>query len=769
MMDTTLILQQLDLLLKACKLDEAEDFLRRNIENAHDMQDTDCEKTLLNEQIGFFRDCGRFDEALAAAERVRRLFEEHGETADISYATTLLNCANAYRAAGKHQAAFEAYDTVSRLYSELLPENHSLVSSLYNNLALLYQETGEWEKACGYLNDALKIVRSSGDEIKTAISCTNLAVSLIKLCRGDEAEPLLREADEILGGHSPSDFHYSAVLAGLGDLCFLRKEYASAAEYYERALSEIALHMGRNNFYETVTENLMRSYEAAGTSRPELSGIELSRKYFEAFGAPVLKRCFPEIFKCAAVGIMGEGSECLGFDDALSRDHDFGCRFSVWLPDSISDETVKTVNDAYNALPREFYGVERVDTAEAHGRSGAVKIGEYFERLIDMPHIPQTETEWLSADEAMLAAASSGEIFMDNNGEFTGHINALRRGYPDAVRLRRLAQALSLMAQSGQYNYPRIRKRGDIGTAQLYLAKFCINAAAAAHLCRNTYAPYEKWLLKSTKRLEGFSEYADLLYALLTMPPENDGSELISKVCDKIALEASMNGNYEYKPDMYLDEAAQSLAQKAEDTERHKRLVKRITELEWSSFDKVQNIGGRASCQDDFETFSIMRGSQYSVWTDALLERWIEAFEEAVCEGRNLITEKYARMMETTDPEEFEKLKDKLPPLADDFIAIREAVVGIQLQWMQELSERYPAVAAKARSLSTGSDTVYNTSYETYLRGELSTYPPDLLYGYGRWVVELHRNGKNLAEMIMENTVHAYGYQSFEDVPDTTY
>ena len=213
---------------------------------------------------------------------------------------------------------------------------------------------------------------------------------------------------------------------------------------------------------------------------------------------------------------------------------------------------------------------------------------------------------------------------------------------------------------------------------------------------------------------------------------------------------------------VYLEQPAQQLAEKAAQLERHEALVQQIVQLEWQAFDVVQNLGGRASCQDDWETFSIMRSSQYRVWPSELLEKWVTEFRAASESGRNLITEKYARMMESTDPEKYVEFQQQLPVIPEDFIKIREAIVAIQVTWMDAFAERYPKLAANARTIHTAQDSVFETSYETYLRGELTTYSFDMLYAYGRWITSLHRDRKNLAFLIMEETVHAYGYPSLD-------
>ncbi|MCM1467626.1 MAG: DUF4125 family protein [Alistipes sp.] len=190
--------------------------------------------------------------------------------------------------------------------------------------------------------------------------------------------------------------------------------------------------------------------------------------------------------------------------------------------------------------------------------------------------------------------------------------------------------------------------------------------------------------------------------------------------------------------------------------------VDMIVELEWKEFDKVQNEGGRADCQDDWDTFMVMRKSQYLTWTEEMLGEYLWYFNECMKEGRNLITEKYGRMMESTVPWEYENIKDKLPALSEERKAVMEAVIRIQVGWMEEFAGEFPRMAGNARSIHTSEDRVFNTSYETYLRGELGTYSEELMGMYGRFVADLAKEGKNLARMTMENTAKLYGYASLE-------
>lgn len=192
-------------------------------------------------------------------------------------------------------------------------------------------------------------------------------------------------------------------------------------------------------------------------------------------------------------------------------------------------------------------------------------------------------------------------------------------------------------------------------------------------------------------------------------------------------------------------------------------LVEQIVALEWQQFDQVKNEGGRADCQDDFMTFSIMRKSQYLTWDTELLESYLRDLEEANATGWNLIMEKYARMMKSTASLQYEKLKAQLPVRSDKRIAIQEAIIQIQVTWMEEFAKKYPQMAQNARSIHTSEDTAYNTSYETYLRGEMGCYSEETFILYGRFIANLLKEGKNLAYETMNHTALLYGYESVEE------
>lgn len=762
-MDTKDALTHLHKLLRESRLDQAETFLREALADMARDGDLDGEKVLLNEQIGFFRDCGKFPEALEAAARARTLFEDAGETDSIAYATTLLNCANAYRAAGVWEKAEETYETVLEMFSQLLTEEYDLYASYWNNLALLYQDTARWEDARAALKRALSYAEKEGDEIKIAISNSNLAATLLQLKDLPAALSCLKRAKEILSNRSPSDFHYSSVLSGFGDYWALKNRPEKAAAYYEAALSEIALHMGHCPFYEMTLEKALDCYP--GRARAEKTAVALAREYYETFAKEPLQTLMPALFQKIAVGIICEGSEYLGFDDAVSRDHDFGPGFCIWAPKDVSEEDFAALRLFYERLPREYYGLERRSSKEGRGRLGVWRLQDFFLEYFGTPHPPRTLGNWLGADSHRLLLFAKGSVFHDPANLLNDARRMVAAGYPFGARLRLCAQELGVLAQAGQYNYQRCLRRGDVATAHCYEMRFCIHALRAWLLLEDIYPPYEKWLLRAMDwcSLPGAGIVRAYVQKLMERA-DLDGNmnavtDMMTEICKMIEEAFAMTMQTKPAADHFLADTAEQLAQRAE----NETLAENMARLEFETFDSVQNIGGRAECQDNWETFRIMRVSQYFYWPADLMRAWYDYFQACAESGRNLITEKYAYMMESTDPKRFAAMRDKLPVLPEDFKKLRDAIVEIQVGWMEDFAKRYPALAAHARRIRTALDSAEETSYETYLRGELSVYPPAVLYGYGRWIVELNQKGWNLAEKTMELTVRAYGYRDLTE------
>ena len=110
------------------------------------------------------------------------------------------------------------------------------------------------------------------------------------------------------------------------------------------------------------------------------------------------------------------------------------------------------------------------------------------------------------------------------------------------------------------------------------------------------------------------------------------------------------------------------------------QLIERIVRHEWDQFQRTNNEGGRAACQGNWPVFRQMRTSQFMTWTDPLLDSYLADLVEAERVGRNLVTEKYGRMMESTAPQDFhDNIEPYIPRLSDERIATQEHVIATQV------------------------------------------------------------------------------------------
>lgn len=195
------------------------------------------------------------------------------------------------------------------------------------------------------------------------------------------------------------------------------------------------------------------------------------------------------------------------------------------------------------------------------------------------------------------------------------------------------------------------------------------------------------------------------------------------------------------------------------DRSAHLTLAEDVVAHEYRQFQQVQGADGRAACQDDWPTFHQMRLAQFLNWPTALLRSYAGDLGAADASGRNLLTEKYARMMSSTEPERYAReLEPHLPVLEPERVALTERIVERQVAWAADFMARYPRLSAGMRVLRTAQDTLTDTSFETYLRGELGSYSAATLAGYGEFVDGVARQGGNLTEQTLRWTVLLAGY-----------
>lgn len=283
-----------------------------------------------------------------------------------------------------------------------------------------------------------------------------------------------------------------------------------------------------------------------------MKGLELSRQFYLECGAPMIARDFPELESLIAVGLVGSGSECFGYDDILSEDHDFEAGFCIFLPDEsiVDSRSAFLLERAYSKLPREFKGYNRsLLSPVGSNRHGVIRISDFLSERTGSPDGKLGIYEWFSVPEQSLLEVTNGQLFRDDSKYFSSIRESLAFFPPD-VQKKKIAGHLLLMGQSGQYNYKRCIERGESGAAALAAGEFVRSAMSVVFLLNFAYMPYYKWSFRALRSLPLLSELEKELEWLISSPnsPENsrEKQRVIESVCERVCRELLKAGFSDY-------------------------------------------------------------------------------------------------------------------------------------------------------------------------------------------------------------------------------
>jgi len=285
-----------------------------------------------------------------------------------------------------------------------------------------------------------------------------------------------------------------------------------------------------------------------------MKGLEISERFFKEHGLPMIHEKFSNYKDRIAAGLVGDGSECYGFDDEISRDHDWGPSFCLWLNKNDYAEIGQLLQAEYDKLPQAFEGFQRKISAWGEGRVGVFETGEFYKKFIGTEHVPENADEWLFLPESYLAACTNGKVFHDPLGEFTQFRNRLLEFYPEDVRLKKMAARCMSIAQAGQYNFMRCVKRMGYVAAQYAETKFYADTISLVFLLNKKYTPFFKWMHKAVKDLPilGGAAYKTILESVLAHD-YNKKYRLIEEICANIITEFKKQGLSEDGSDFLLD------------------------------------------------------------------------------------------------------------------------------------------------------------------------------------------------------------------------
>jgi hypothetical protein len=288
-----------------------------------------------------------------------------------------------------------------------------------------------------------------------------------------------------------------------------------------------------------------------------VKGLDLAEAYFREIGAPMIAEKFPDHADRIAAGLVGPGSECFGFDDELSRDHDWGPGFCLWLTRDSHEAIGRFLQEEYEKLPGTFRGFgPRLASPGEEGRTGVCEVTSFYRNYTGLDHTPKSLREWLVIPEQSLAVCTNGRVFHDPPGDFSSRREALEGFYPRDARLKKIASRCATIAQAGQYNFERSLKRGEQFAAQYAVTKFCADAISLVFLLNRRYTPFYKWMHRALRGLPLLGSRMHGMVEKLAL--EGDGHAkipMIEGMCEVLVEELRREGLSDSKSDFLLDHA----------------------------------------------------------------------------------------------------------------------------------------------------------------------------------------------------------------------
>lgn len=531
---------------------EIEDFLRRTLAQhriccgGHDAVFT----AALNELGTYYRGAGRYDESVRAFEEAGRDILSYGQKDTADYATNRINLAGTLRLQHQYDRALALYEEARNIYLRLEGRQSYHYAATLNNISLVYLDRKDAAKALAYAQEALAIVRTLPDsQEEQAISLINSSTAHYQLGQQETAAEEARQALMLYQEVPEKGIHYANALNLQAVLYLEQGQYQLAYDGFIQAARYIETMLGKNEDYQKAMDNAAKAAAALARHTPVSSapsatgfGLSLCRAYYEEVGRPALQSQFAAVWDHIAAGLVGEGSECLGFDDEVSRDHDWGPSFCLWLSNEDYAIFGQALQKAYDALPQEFRGFQRRETPGGQGRVGVWRISDFYRSFIGLSRAPETLAEWIRIPETFLSKATNGQVFADPAGRFSAIRQSLLAFYPHDVYLKKIAFYAAKMAQSGQYNYKRCLDRQEFVAAQCARYEFIKAAMAMTYLLNKKYMPFYKWAHHGLQFLSILPKMYEKIASLAATTDTAVAIALMEDICDNVRQEWQRQG-----------------------------------------------------------------------------------------------------------------------------------------------------------------------------------------------------------------------------------
>lgn len=282
-----------------------------------------------------------------------------------------------------------------------------------------------------------------------------------------------------------------------------------------------------------------------------IKGLELCEGFFNEYAKPIIDKCFPNLQYSA--GLIGYGSDVLGLDDEVSRDHMWGPRFYMFLNDNDIDKKDEIFNKFAENLPYEYMGYsvnfsepDQNDCGVQHpqlinsGKVNPLIFIKTFDKFLieeigtaDLDNIQPLD--WLAFSEHRLLSLVSGKLFVDklNIRKLTDKI----KFYPNDVKMYLIASQWNIIASEQAF----VKRCGEVGDeigSQIICARIAERLIRLCFLYKDTYAPYSKWFGTAFNKLDIDENIKTKINAALKV---NDLTERENSLVEAQALVADLH------------------------------------------------------------------------------------------------------------------------------------------------------------------------------------------------------------------------------------
>jgi hypothetical protein len=264
-----------------------------------------------------------------------------------------------------------------------------------------------------------------------------------------------------------------------------------------------------------------------------MSGGELARRFHADVVAPLLAQAMPGLRYAA--GRLGSGSDVLGLDDAMSRDHDWGCRLTLLVDEADRDAVPRITGLLERELPGSYRGRPvrfpvTWDSSRTHNVDVATVAGFATSRLGVDPTGGLPVPDWLVLTGQSVLEVIAGPVFTDRTTELAPVRAALRWYPPDVERYvlaagwQRLCQEMPMVGRTAE--------RGDELGSRMLGTRLAGDLMWLAFAVSRRWPPYPKWRGTAFQALDIAQDLTGPLAAAATAPGWRDREGGLAEACE---------------------------------------------------------------------------------------------------------------------------------------------------------------------------------------------------------------------------------------------